>query len=150
MRNRKGFMEPVIAFMACTSCITIMEGVMGMLFSPEQKMGYEAFFVPPFFGLCSVLLGFITHSKKELSVKQILIRRGIHLLLIEGLVFGTNYAVGAIFNPLETWTLAAAVAVIFVMVYVVLWLNDRRSVILFNENLKRYQQQIMAAKERTD
>lgn len=150
MKNRKDFFEPIIAFMVCTACITIMEGIVGMLFFPDQKMGYEAYFSPPIFGFCSVLFGFVTHSKKELSVKQVLIRRGIHLLLIEGLVLGVNYAAGAIFNPLTTWVLALAIAVVFVVVYVVLWLNDRRSAILFNENLKRYQQKIMAAEKAPD
>ncbi|MDE6312720.1 MAG: DUF3021 family protein [Lachnospiraceae bacterium] len=154
MKNRKDFFEQIIAFLVCTACITIMEGIMGMLFFPDQKMGYEAFFSPPIFGFCSVLLGvlldLVTRSKKELSVKQVLVRRGIHLLLIEGLVFGVNYMAGAVFNPLTTWTLAAAIAVVFVMVYVVLWLNDRRSANLFNENLKRYQKKIMAEEQVPD
>lgn len=150
MKNRRDFLELMIAFFVCTACITIMEGMIGMLLYPEQKMGYEAFFSPPIFGFCSVLFGFVTRSKKELSIKQILVRRGMHLLLIEALVFGANYAVGAIFKPLEAWILAIAIAVVFVMVYVILWLNDQRSAVLFNENLKRYQQKILAAQEMPD
>lgn len=150
MENKRDFMGPIMAFMVCTTCITILEGVMGMIFYPQQKLGYDAFFSPPLFGFCSVFLGVVTYSRKELSVKQVLVRRGIHLLLIEGLIFGVNYAAGYIFEPLTFLALAAAIALVFVTVYVVLWLNDKRSAEMFNEQLKRYQRQVLEAEKRPD
>lgn len=150
MKNRRDFLEPIIAFFVCTACITILEGIMGMLFFPEQEMGYDAFFMPPLFGFCSVLFGFVTYSKKELSVKQILVRRGIHLFLIEGLVFGVNYAVGMVYPPLTAWILAIAITVVFIAVYAVMWLNDQRSAVMFNEKLKHYQRQITETEEMPD
>ncbi|MDE7285891.1 MAG: DUF3021 family protein [Lachnospiraceae bacterium] len=150
MKDKKDFLEPIMAFLVCTACITILEGVVGMILYPEQKFGYDAFLSPPLFGFCSVLLGIVTYSKKELSVKQVLIRRGIHLLLIEGLILGVNYAAGIIFEPLVFWMLVAAIALVFVTVYVVLWLNDKRSAAMFNEQLKRYQQQILETENRLD
>ena len=39
-------------------------------------------------------------------------------------------------------TLAFSVAAVFVAVYVVMWLNDRKSAALFNEKLKEYQGRI--------
>ena len=50
MKHREGLWEFVIAFLVCTACITVLEGVMGMLFFPEEKIGYDAFFSPPVFG----------------------------------------------------------------------------------------------------
>ncbi|MDE5907222.1 MAG: DUF3021 family protein [Lachnospiraceae bacterium] len=150
MKDNKDFLEPIMAFLVCTACITILEGVVGMILYPEQKFGYDAFLSPPLFGFCSVLLGIVTYSKKELSVKQVLIRRGIHLLLIEGLILGVNYVAGIIFEPLVFWMLVAAIALVFVTVYVVLWLNDKRSAAMFNEQLKRYQQQILETENRLD
>ena len=149
MKDKKDFLAPIMAFMVCTTCITILEGGVGMILYPEQKFGYDAFFSPPLFGFCSVLLGFVRYSKKELSVKQVWVRRGIHLLLIEGLIFGVNYAAGIIFEPLVGTLLAAAIALVFVTVYVVLWLNDKRSAAMFNEQLKRYQQQILESEKFT-
>ena len=99
----------------------------------------RGFFSPPLFGFLSVLLGGVTKSKKELSVRQILFRRAIHLLLIEGMVFGLNYLSDHTFEPVVTWTLAISIAFIFVAVYVIMWLNDQRSAALFNEKLKLYQ-----------
>lgn len=88
MRIKKNISEFMMAFFVCTTCITILEGILGMIFFPEERLPYEAFFSPPLFGFLSVLLGLVTKSKKELSVRQILFRRALHLLLIEGMVFG--------------------------------------------------------------
>lgn len=139
MKIRKNFSEFMMTFFVCTTCITILEGTLGMIFFPQERLPYGAFFSPPLFGFFSVLFGLVTKSKRELSIKQILFRRGIHLLLIEGMVFGLNYYAGMIFEPLVAFVLAFSIAFIFVAVYVIMWLNDQRSAALFNEKLKLYQ-----------
>ncbi len=139
MRNKSILAEEMKAFFVCTTCITILEGILGMLFFPQMKLGYDAFFSPPIFGLFSVLFGFVNYSKKELSIRQVLFRRFIHLLMIEGLVFGLNYASGMIFPPFVAGILAVSIALVFITVYAALWFMDRRSAMLFNEQLKMYQ-----------
>lgn len=139
MSSRSRLSELVMAFFVCTTCITILEGIVGMLFFPQVELRYDAFFSPPLFGLFSVLLGFINYSKKELSIGQVLFRRLLHLLMIEGLVFGLNYAAGMIFTPILVGVLAFSIALVFVAVYAVLWFSDRRSAMLFNQQLKVYQ-----------
>ena len=139
MQSKSKISEALIAFCVCTACITILQGVLGMLFYPEEKLEYEAFLTPPLFGLFSVILGVVTWSKKELSVKQVLIRRAIHLLLIEGMVFGLNYVVGNRFSIVVNLTLAFGIAVVFVAVYLILWINDKKSADLFNQKLKEFQ-----------
>jgi len=139
MRNKNLLVEELKAFFVSTTCITILEGIFGMLFFPQMKFGYDAFFSPPLFGLFSVLLGFVNYSKKELSVKQVLFRRAIHLLMIEGLVFGLNYIYGNIFEPFASFILAVSIALVFIAVYAALWFMDRRSAMQFNRQLKVYQ-----------
>ncbi|MCI8978253.1 MAG: DUF3021 family protein [Lachnospiraceae bacterium] len=142
MSNRGKLVEFLMAFFVCSTCISILEGLLGMAFFAEDKFGWEAFFSPPLFGFLSVLLGMVTKSERELSVKEILFRRALHLFLIELLIFGMNYAAGMQFDALFSVTLAFSVAAVFVAVYVVMWLNDRKSAALFNEKLKEYQGRI--------
>lgn len=139
MKYKSKLSEMLIAFFVCTACITILQGALGMLFFPKEQLGYDAFLTPPIFGAISILFGVVTWSKKELSVKQVLVRRGIHLLLIEGMVFGLNYLVGNIFPLKESVVLAVGIAAVFVAVYVILWINDKRSADSFNQKLKEYQ-----------
>jgi hypothetical protein len=53
----------------------------GMIFRPEQKFGYEAFLSPLLFGLLTVLPTVIMYSPKELTIRQLLFRKAIQLLL---------------------------------------------------------------------
>lgn len=140
MNQKSKFSELIIAFCVSTTCITLLQGTMGMFFFPEELLTYDAFFSPPICGALSVLFGVVTWTKRELSVKEVLVRRGIHLLMIEGMVFGLNYLAGNIFSPVVSITLAVGIAVIFVMVYFVLWLLDRKSANLFNQQLKQFQE----------
>lgn len=129
----------MMAFLVCTACITILEGIIGMFFFPQITFGYEAFFSPPLFGFFSVLLSFVNYSQKELSICQVLFRRFLHLIMIEGLVFGVNYKAGILLNFSYACVLAVSIALIFILVYVILWIGERHSAMRFNEQLKVYQ-----------
>ncbi len=110
-----------------------------MIFFPEMELGYDAFFSPLIFAFFSVLFGLVTKSGKELSVKQVRLRRGIHLLLVEGMVLGLNYRSGMITDYAVLGVLGISIAVVFAAVYIFMWLNDQKSAALFNERLKQYQ-----------
>lgn len=139
MKLKQKLFDMLISFCVCTTCITLLEGIMGILFFPDVTMDYGAFFSPPLFGALSVLFGIVTESSKELSIRQVLIRTAIHLLMIEGMVFGLNYLAGVIFPPVVCITLAIGIAVVFVMVYVITWINESKSAADFNQKLKEYQ-----------
>lgn len=142
MRNKGKVMEFLMAFFVCSTCISFLEGILGMAFFPEDQFGYEAFFSPPLFGFLSVSLGIVTKSKRELTVKEVLFRQAVHLLLIELMIFGINYAAGMRFGILFSMMLALSIAAVFVAVYVVMWLNDKKSAAIFNEKLREYQSRI--------
>lgn len=136
----KGFLvEFMMVFFIVTACITILSGVLGIIFLPDMRFGYEAFLSPPLFGFLSALSGLVTKSKKELSAGQMLLRQILQLLLIEIMVFGINYIYGTTFELKLNVTLAISIAVIFILVHIVLWINDRRSAVIFNKKLAEFQ-----------
>lgn len=132
-------MQFMLVFFIVTACVTILSGILGMVFMPDVRFGYEAFLSPPIFGFLSALSGVVTMSRKELSVGQMLFREFLQLLLIETMVFGVNYVFGTTFTWELNITLALSIAVIFILVYVILWLNDRRSAMAFNAKLVEFQ-----------
>lgn len=150
-QSPKAFLtEFMMSFFVCTACICILEGVLGMIFFPRQRFGYDAFFSPPLFGFVSVLFGIVTYSKRELTMREVIVRRCIHLLLIEVFVVGLNYAAGTMFSTVLVIVLVLAIAVIFVAVYAVLYVNDKRDAVLFNEELKKYQKRVKQEGQETD
>lgn len=148
MKNKEKIIEMIMTFFIVTACITILEGIFGGIFMPEAKLDYSAFFSPPLFGFFSSILSLVTYSSKELTIRQMLIRQAIHLLLIELLVFGINAAAGNLFDIKICVALALTVAVIYVMVCVVLWVNDQKSASEFNQRLQQYQMQHATSKNK--
>lgn len=141
MKYKRKLFDMLITFCVCTTCITLLEGIMGVLFFPNMKVDYGAFFSPPIFGALSVLFGCVTESSKELSVRQVLIRRVIHLLLIEAMVFGLNYLAGVVLPPVVSIAIALGIAIVFVVVYAITLFNESKSATDFNLKLKEYQKE---------
>lgn len=140
MKYKQKLFDMLIAFCVCTTCITFLEGIMGALFFPTEKLGYGAFFSPPLFSALSVSFSLVADSSKELTMQQVIVRRVLHLLLIEAMVFGLNYLAGANFPPVVCIALALGIAIVFVMVYVITWFNESKSAMVFNLKLKEYQE----------
>ena len=113
----------------------------GMLFRPEQTFGYEAFIWPLLFGLLTVIPTIIMYSKKELTVRQLLFRKAIQLLLDIVIV------ITAIFGGKEMNASTAAAAagvsvsiiIVFVAVHVLEWLLARRTAKELTEELAAFQ-----------
>ena len=129
----------LVAFCVITTGMCVAEGVLGIWLLPDSRLPFSAYLVPPAFGLMTVLTGLVTESRKELSVREMLFRIGLQWLLIEGMVFGVNFAVGNRFTPMMAGIVAGEITCIFVFVYFVMWLNERRIAREFNRKLASLQ-----------
>ena len=113
----------------------------GMLFRPEQTFGYEAFLSPLLFGSLTVIPTLILYSKKELTVRQLLFRKAIQLLLDIVIVIGVLFG-GKALNK-ETIIAAVGVAVsiivVFAAVHGIEWLLAKKTARQLNEQLEAFQ-----------
>lgn len=114
--------------------------IIGALSFPEAKLGYEAFSAPLLYALFGVVPVIIMHSRKELSVKQFIIRKMIQLISIEILIFVA--LLGGDYLPL-TFPVAAGlfflVALIFVLEHVIEFLLDSKRAADLTKDLEDYQ-----------
>lgn len=131
-------------FFIVTACVTTAQGVVGTLLWPEARFGFEAFLFPPLFGILSVLSNVVLISKRELSMGQMAFRMFLQLLVIEVMVFAVNIMAGSFENytPAICILLTVAVAGIYGVVHLMMWLNDRRVARSFNERLRRFQEEV--------
>lgn len=139
MKHKDMWFDMMMSFFVVTACVCVLEAVLGMLLFPEVQFGYEAFLSPPLFGFLSSLLGIVTYSRKELTVRQAAGRKLLHLGLIELLVFGVNAYAGHFFETVQFIFVMISVAVVYTTVNAVLWVNDQRSAEKFNQELKEFQ-----------
>ena len=136
MNDKGGLLSRyLIAFCVITTGLCLAEGILGSLLMPDSRLPFSAYFVPPGFGLLTVLTGIVVESRRVLSVWEMALRLVLQWLLIMGIVFGVNLFAGYRLTPMLAGIVAVEVTVIFLFVYLVMWLNERRIANAFNRQL---------------
>ena len=121
--------------------ITILMIVLGSLLDRDRVFGYEAFLSPLLYALIGTAATLITRSDKELSVRSLIIRKIISLLLIEGTI--VLIALNSDTIPTEqAWVvpaLAAGILAVYLLANAVMYVSDKREAERLTEDLARYQ-----------
>ncbi len=120
----KEFIIPRIQlFFFLVTMILLAQVVLGISIVPDQVLHYSDFistFVMA--GLC-MLPTFVTYSKKELTLKQMIVRQIIQLVLIEGIML--IVAVVGIENSAEkalsVVSILVATAIIYALSILIMW-----------------------------
>ena len=85
MSKREFIEHLVISFFVVVTCVNLVMAFLGMRYEPEIRFGYQAFLLPVIYGGLGILPSAVTYSRKELSVRQMLVRKLLQLLLLEGI-----------------------------------------------------------------
>ena len=132
----------MMSFFVSVACICAAMALIGLSYESEARFGYEAFLSPLLFGAAASLPLLVKYSRKELSLKQAIIRNIIHFILLEVLLLSLLFAAGLITDVSMAVSLGFAIFVIDITVYLVLWISDTRTARAFNKALQEMQKQI--------
>lgn len=132
----------MMSFFVSVACICAAMALIGLSYESEARFGYEAFLSPLLFGAAASLPLLVKYSKKELSLKQAIIRNIIHFILLEVLLISLLFAAGLITDVSMAVSLGFTIFVIDITVYLVLWISDTRTARAFNKALQEMQKQI--------
>lgn len=132
---RKNLMD----FFIVVTCITLLMGVVGLIYEPDQRFGYEAYFSPLIFGVIGIVPSFITYSKKELSIRKMIIRKALQLIILEGLILGFGYWTGAMKGSILL-SLFISVFLVFLLVHIISYVIDSKQAAHLSEELKTFQE----------
>ena len=131
-----------MSFFVSVACICAAMALIGLSYESEARFGYEAFLSPLLFGAAASLPLLVKYSRKELSLKQAIIRNIIHFILLETLLLSMLFAAGLITDISMAASLGFTIFVIDITVYLVLWISDTRTARAFNKALQEMQKQI--------
>lgn len=124
--------------------VTVTVWITGSCFQPDMRFGFEAFASPLLYAGCGMLVSVVMYSKRTLTVKEVLIRKGIQFILLEVIIIFVGY--GGI--PVQTEekifvaTLAVSVFVIFVLVHLIIWMQDWLMAKKMTEDLLEFQKNV--------
>lgn len=134
------YKKVLMGFFIATTCIGAAMAILGLLFEPDVRFGYQGLFSPMFYGALTMLPSLVTYSKRELPVREALIRKFLELILIEFIVLLIVYTGGSLTSVSLAISLALSVCLIYMTVNLVLWISDRKTANAFNDALLKMQQ----------
>jgi len=129
----------MMSFFISISCITVAMALIGIVFEPTVRFGYEAFLSPMLFGALATLPMLVKYSKKELSIKQTMLRGVMHFILLEAVLLTALHLAGLLTSISMTISLAASICIIYATVNLVLWIQDTRTAKELNDALQKMQ-----------
>ena len=122
--------------------ITVLMIILGSLLDRGRVFGYEAFISPLLYALIGTAATMVTRSDREISVRSLIVRKIISLLLIEGAMILIALNADTIPTDQE-WVipaLALGILAVFVLAHLILYLADRKEAAKLSADLARYQE----------
>ncbi|MBP8967672.1 MAG: hypothetical protein KBG42_00145 [Lachnospiraceae bacterium] len=118
--------------------------VIGMIFRPDQKLGYDAFLYPIIYGAITSIPGLLMVEKKEPTIKQAIFREIIGVILISAILLTTMFAGMKITGELIAICCGIVVSVICitVLVNVISWILDSKKAESLTNDLIAFQNKI--------
>lgn len=133
------YKKVLMGFFIATTCISAVMAILGLLYEPDVRFGYQGLFSPMIYGALTMLPSLVMYSKRELSVQGALIRKLLELVLIEIIVLVIVYIGGSRTNISLAISLALSVFLVYMTVNLVLWISDKKTAKVFNEALSKMQ-----------
>ena len=122
--------------------ITVALMILGYLLDRDRVFGYEAFLSPLLYALIGTAATLVTRPGKELSVRSLIIRKVISLLLIEGAII--LLALNSDTIPTDQSRvlpgLMLGILAVFLLTHIILYLADRKEAERLSADLARYQE----------
>ena len=138
---REHIKNNIMSFFIIVTLVNIAIFVSGMILAPDEKLDYTAFIVPVIDGLLGVIPGLIMYSKRELTVKQIIVRDIIQLISIELIMLVFSFGFSG-FDNVDVPRLIAvtgSVALVYVGVVAIMYALDFRTAKKMTDDLKAFQ-----------
>ena len=122
MHGKEFIIDVIRTYFTVVTFINVIMWIVGTQIAPDNLFGYEAFRAPLVYGAVGVFPNIVMYSRRELSVKELWIRKALQLMLIEICVlFVVFHDVAPVFRQPE---IVAKVGIGIVIIYVVSTIID--------------------------
>jgi hypothetical protein len=118
--------ECAMRFFIIATCVGLANAMLGPTLLPGKTLDFTDFYSAPFTALLATLPSIILYSRKELTLKQTVLRKTLHLLALEGLLTVAAWMSQSIRTPGEILVFMGIVLVVYVVVTLIsLWLQNK-------------------------
>jgi hypothetical protein len=141
MEFKRFLVNKLTLFFTLSTLITVAVSLIGSAFDGDARFGYDSLLAPIEYAALCMLPTLLTWSRHELSPRELLLRKALILVLLEGEMLFIAFTSTAIDTGRVqvVLTLAGSVLVIFVLTNLFLWLKDSAEAKKMNLDLAKYQ-----------
>ena len=129
----------LMEYFIITTCVTAATAILGLSLDPTAKFGYKGYFSPLLFGLMSLVPSIATYSRKELSLRQTLLRKLIHFALLETMLISFGHWARILHSLYDTLYFALTVLIVYLAVDLISWHLDSKEASKINKTLRSLQ-----------
>jgi hypothetical protein len=127
-----------MSYFIVVTLINLAMGVLGLWLEGEKSFGYEAFFFPLLYGVLGMIPSLLFYSKKELFMKEIIIRKCLELICLEAIILSFLYFNG-VTNMVIIVSVGTSILIISVLVQLFLWYLNQEEARRMEQLLRQYQ-----------
>ena len=129
----------LLEYFIITTCVTAAIAILGLSVDPAARFGYEAYFSPLIFGLVSLMPSFVTYSRKELSFRQTIVRKVLHVIMLEAMLIAFGFWAGILHGAADASLFGLTVFIVYLAVNLTSWQIDKKDASEINKTLKSLQ-----------
>ncbi|MBH5319564.1 DUF3021 family protein [Paenibacillus sp. GSMTC-2017] len=127
-----------IIFASLILIITLLR----QIFYPELAFDLHSIYILMTFSLISAITGFILYSPNDISENNMRKRIVIHFIALEVIIISLGSIIGILNSVLSMVTCAIQIAIIYIIVRLLSWQNDKQIANSINEKLKDFQKNL--------
>ena len=142
MEIKRFLINKLILFFMLSTLITVAVSLIGSAYDHEARLGYDSLLAPVKYAALCLVPTLVTWSRHELSLRQMLLRKALVLILLEAVILFLAYTSPAIdTGKFEiVLTIAGSVLAIFVLANLFTWLRESAEAKKMTLDLAKFQQ----------
>lgn len=144
MSGKEFVLDCVKTYVFVVTLINVTVLILGTRIAPHMQFGYEAFVDPLLYGLVGTIPNLVMYARRELTVRELIIRKVIQFLCIEILVLFVQFYGADSFwkQPQIIISVAVSIFIIYVLATIFEWMENYISAKRLTEELVRFQQSV--------
>lgn len=128
-----------IRFFIVAACLNVATAIFGPMLQPEAVFGFDAFYSPLIGAALGILPSIILYSRKELNLRQTIIRKVLHLLALEIIIIGFSVLIGKNLDLFQIMLFVVIILIVYLAVNLISHLLQIKDTKEINEGLRALQ-----------
>lgn len=143
MHGKEFLVRLVRTYFILVTLITAATFVLGLYLDPGARFGYAAFSTPLIYAACGILPNAVMYSKRELTLKEFLVRKAVQFVLIEVIILSVAfYGINIHMEKDRAIMMGICILAIYVLVHIIYWIQNYFSARKITEELISFQKNI--------